>query len=935
MSITHFSEAPVKVKATILLLLGLIFSLQIFGGTTGKIVGVVKDKTSREGLIGVNILLEGTTLGATTDLDGSYLILNVPPGIYTLSFQYIGYRELQKANVQVSVDFTTTINVELEEATVELGETIQVVAEREVIRRDLTSSQAEVTAADIAVIPAQTFEDLLQLQAGIVRNDQGGFNIRGGRSSEIAFWVDGVSVTDAFDGSNGVEIENNAIQSLQVISGTFNAEYGQAMSGIINIVTKEGSDKYSGQVAGYVGRYISGDSYNSVGYNYETAQSAAPASVNDVYLNLDDLSATNIYNLQASLDGPLPFTRGKGRFFANFRRLYDDGWLYGQRVYRADGDTIRLANGLIGGSPGDNGIVPMNYNSWYTGQANLTYRLTNLIKLGLKLNGEDLEFREYDHYYKLNPDGDLTKFQRGYNTTLSLDHTLNATTFYNLKFSYFEKDFKQYVYEDPTDPRYVDNTKFAVPAFNFGTGGQKNQHFNRNTISRIYKFDVTSQVNRKHLMKAGVETRFHRIYFQDFNVIDANQSDSVFTPVMPGPGDPNFSQYSFNPIEFSAYVQDKMEYNDFIVNLGLRVDYFDSKGRILRDPKDPNINSPILAQNQQLSLAERENIWYDQPSAKVQLSPRVGVAYPISARGQIHFSYGHFLQIPEFRLLYENSDFRVTRENGINNKIGNADLDAQRTVMYEIGLQQQLTEDIGFDLTGFYRDIRDWVGTSPLQETYAVDIKYSQYENRDYANVRGITLALRKRFSSHYSANLDYTFQVAEGNASNPDDAYNDIQNNKEPRKSIVPLDWDRKHVLTGNFYLGLGSFGASLLGRFEGGLPYTPNPVQGSRVGSSISTDLRENSGRRPNLVTFDLQLFKDFNLRTGGRQLLRWSLFAKIFNLFDTRNEQQVYDDTGRATYTLQSVISGATADPLYPVQPQFYTQPRRVEVGFSLGF
>ncbi|MCK6619936.1 MAG: carboxypeptidase-like regulatory domain-containing protein [Calditrichaceae bacterium] len=916
-----------KVKATILLLLCLILSLQVFGGTTGKIVGIVKDKTSGEGLIGVNILLEGTTLGATTDLDGSYLILNVPPGVYTLAFQYIGYRELQKANVQVSVDFTTTINVELEEATVELGETIQVVAEREVIRRDLTSSQAELTAEDIAVIPSQTFEDLLQLQAGIVRNDQGGFNIRGGRSSEIAFWVDGVSVTDVFDGSNGVEIENNAIQSLQVISGTFNAEYGQAMSGIINIVTKEGGDKYSGQVSAYMGRYFSDDSYNSV-------ESFDPNNTSDVYLNLDDISATNIYNIQASLDGPVPFTRGKGNFFVNFRRWYDDGWLYGQRVYRADGDTIRLSNGRIVGTPGDGGIVPMNFNSWYTGQANLTYRLTNLIKLGVKLNGEDLEFREYDHYYKLNPDGDLTKFQQGYNTTFTFDHTLNATTFYNVKFSYFEKDFNQYVYENPEDPRYVDNTKFAVPAFNFGTGGQKNQHFNRNTISRIYKFDLTSQVTKKHLMKAGIETRFHTIYFQDYNVIDANQSDSLFTPIMPGPGDPNFSQYSFNPIEFSAYVQDKMEYNDFIVNLGLRMDYFDSKGRILRDPKDPNINSPILPENQQLSLEEREQIWYDEPSAKLQFSPRVGVAYPISTRGQIHFSYGHFLQIPEFRLLYENSDFRVTRENGIDNKIGNSDLDAQRTVMYEIGLQQELTNDIGFDVTGFYRDIRDWVGTSPLQETYAVDIKYSQYENRDYANVRGITFALRKRFSSHYSANIDYTFQVAEGNASNPDDAYNDIQNNKEPRKSIVPLDWDRKHVLTGNFYLGFGSFGASILGRFEGGLPYTPNPVQGSRVGSSISTDLQENSGRRPNLVTFDLQLFKDFNLRTGG-QTLRWSLFAKIFNLFDTRNEQQVYDDTGRATYTLQSAISGATADPLYAVQPQFYTQPRRVEVGFSLGF
>ncbi len=914
-----------KVSRIIQIILSVLVSFSVFAGTTGKIVGTVTDKNSGEPLIGVNVIVEGTTLGATTDIDGTYLILNIPPGTYELVFQYLGYREHRISGVNVSVDLTTKVNVQLEEATIDLGEAVEVVADREVIRRDLTSSQAEVGAKEIANIPVEEFEDVLQLQAGVTRNDQGGFHIRGGRASEVAYWVDGISVTDAFDGSNAVEIENNAIQSLQVISGTFNAEYGQAMSGIINIVTKEGGNQLSGSFSAYVGDYYSNDSYGK-------DEPFRPGSKDQIFLNLDDISPSDIYNFNASLDGPVPFTGNKGKFFINVRRFYNDGHLYGRRDWRADGDTtlVRSSNRFeVLGTPGDRSIVPMNYDSWYTGQANLTYQLTNLIKVRVKFNYEDREFREYDHFFKFNPDGDFTKFQTGYNGTLSWDHTLNNTTFYTVKFSQFEKEFKQYVYENPEDPRYVNNDKFAVPELNFSIGGQKNEHFTRSTRSQIAKFDITSQVHPKHLMKSGIEMRRHKLSYEQFNVIDSNLTDSIFTAIKPGVNDPNFTAYTFEPIEFSAYVQDKMEYEDFIVNMGLRFDFFNSNGRVLADPLDPNIQSPLLPEHQAMTLEQRRQIWYKDPSNKIQISPRLGVAYPISSEGVIHFSYGHFLQIPEFRLLYQNPEFRVTRQNGSNNLVGNADLDAQKTVMYEIGLQQQLNQDIGVDITGFYRDIRNWVGTSPLQRTYAPDVSYSKYENRDYANVRGLTIAFKKRFSNGFSANVDYTFQVAEGNSSDPSDAFNDLLANREPRREIVPLDWDRTHILNGNLYLSIGQWGVSLLGRFETGLPYTPEILAARTSGSSIQTGLAENSERRPDLLTFDLQLYRDFIINK-----MKFSFFLKVFNLLDNRGEQQVWNDTGRATYTLRNTTQGS-ADPEFLVQPQFYTEPRRIQVGFNFGF
>ncbi len=895
-------------------LLGLLFILSssLFAGTTGKIVGIVKDKQTGEPLIGVNIILKGTPLGGATDEDGSFLILNIPPGTYTLLAQYIGYRSVEISNVKVSVDFTTRVNIEMEEATLELGEAVEVVAERNMIRKDLTASQTEVSAEEISRIPSEEFRDILQLKAGITRDESGAFHIRGGRSSEVGYWVDGLSVTDVFDGSVAVEVENNAIQSLQVISGTFNAEYGQAMSGIINIVTKEGGETYSGKFSSYVGDYLSAD--------------------DDIFFNIDNISPSAIYNLQGSLDGPIPGTHKRGRFFVNFRRFYNDGWLYGQRQFIANGDTT-VVNGRVIGTPGDSTIVPMNFLSWYTGQSKISYRVTDLLKITGTLNFETRSFREYDHFFKFNPDGDFQKFRWSYNAALTIDHTLSKRTFYTLKLARIENNFRQYVYQNPLDPRYVDNSKFVVPAFNFSIGGQKNQHFKRTTLTHIVKFDITSQINRLHLAKAGLEARFHKLHVRDFNIIDGAPNDpELFVPAIPDPTNPNYNEYTFRPFEFSAYLQDKIEFEDFIMNIGLRFDYFDSRGRILADPRDPSIFSPLLPEHQRMSLAERQKIWYKSPSPKYQLSPRVGVAYPITARGVIHFSYGHFLQIPEFSRLYENANFRIG--GGKDNFFGNSDLDAQRTVMYEIGLQQQFLDDVGADVTLFYRDIRNWVGSSELKPTYRPDIFYSQFENRDYANVRGITVSINKRFSNHFAANVDYTFQKAEGNASDPRDRFNDIRAGREPRKILIPLDWDRAHVLSGNVYIGFGSFGAGITGRYETGLPYTPNPVQGTRVGANIQKGLRENSGRRPDMVTFDLQAHKEFRISMGN-QTIKYRIFTRVFNLFDRRNEQIVYDDTGRATYTLRARVSGETVDPRFITQPQFYTEPRRVQLGVSLSF
>ena len=227
----------------------LYFLIQVtllLGGTTGKIAGKVTDM-SGEPLIGCNIIVEGTSLGAATNLAGEYYILNIPPGSYNLKAIMIGYSIVQMKDLHVIVDLTAKANFSLTTEAIE-GEEIVVTAEKPIVRLDQTSMSAVVSAEDLDNLPVSDIGDVIELQAGVVRDQGGGFHIRGGRSGEVSFWVDGVSTSDAYDGSSGLEVENSGIQEIQVISGTFNAEYGQAMSGIVNGVTKDGGDKYEGRI---------------------------------------------------------------------------------------------------------------------------------------------------------------------------------------------------------------------------------------------------------------------------------------------------------------------------------------------------------------------------------------------------------------------------------------------------------------------------------------------------------------------------------------------------------------------------------------------------------------------------------------------------------------------------------------------------------------
>jgi outer membrane receptor protein involved in Fe transport len=948
-----------------------LFVASGFAGSTGKIAGVVTDSRTKEPIPGVNIVVQGTSLGGATNVDGQYVVLNVPPGRYKVVASYIGYKRFEINDLSVSVDFTTPLNIQLIEGSVELDAVVVQADRSPLIRQDLTNPVASISSENIEALPVTDISQVIGLQAGVTVGDDGVIHIRGGLGNEVAYTINGINVNNPYGNARAVGVATNAVREVSLSSGTFSAEYGKALSGVVNYVTKEGTARWSGSARYYTGDLLSSGKYdfgNTITFGENTI-----GPVRTLFPNIGTFNWTNVNRTEATLSGPI--LGDDLTFFASGVYNWFGGSIYGQRLYLPTdsylsregfptgdprrgsstsayyfGPVAHDATDLVGLPGGDGATVSLNWSRSYNLQGNLSYRLAPEMKLKYEaLYSFDEAPDVTTRAVRYKPDGNALNRGEGMFHSLEFTHSVNDRMFYTVKGSYIVDKRHSWAYDDPYDPRYLPTFyERTIPNTAFLTGGTDNDRFSRKTTTMAGKVDLVAQLFGNHEVKAGVEFRAHTLSVESYTLLFKDPNDptadpsfsnmlvkgNVFKPVIPT-AEGGYIYYERKPTEFATYIQDKIElFKSIILNLGLRYEYFDAAAKF-----NPYISEELVLQD---TIFLNKNL--ADAGVKHMFSPRISVSYPVTDQGTIRFSYGHFYQIASLSSLYTNPNFRAPRGTPT---FGNADVNPQKSVQYEIGLQQGLAEDLKVDLTGYYKDVRDYIYSQQII-TPRGDVKYYLLTNLSYANTRGISLSFLKRRSVDglLSASIDYTFQVSEGNRTEPaDEIFYNEQGGKLSETYLVPMGFDRSHTLTTTIALTRpNDWAASIVGYLRTGTPYWP------QLPSEVSTvTFVQNSDRQPVQWNVDLKIEKFFEFEG-----FNWSVFLQVDNLFDVVNELTVYQSSGRSLYNLEPTLSPETladfgkriarGDPGMPGAEAFYdyyannanvSRPRLVRIGASMNF
>ena len=883
--------------------------------STGKIAGRIVD-ASGEPMIGATVLVVGTSLGASTDADGYYFILQVPPGEVTLRASFIGFTTQLIEGVEIEVDKTTTIDVTLQEDGGFGDQEVVVRAERPLIEPARTTTTAVLDAEDLGSLPVVNVQEAINLQAGI---SDGHF--RGGRIGEVAYLVNGVPINNAFNGQQAFEVEQNMVQSLEVISGVFNAEYGQALSGVVNITTKGVPQEWTANALGYVGSLAS---TRELEFVRRTAAPGSGLSIDDFESErvsyLDAAAFPNLQDYQLSLGGPLiPQRLG---FQLTARYLGDNSYFLGRDLF-SPGDSSAAVNtssdpadwSIV--STGDGDFVPMNTTERLSLNGNLALDVTRNLRLSYDGFYQGGTFSPFSHQSKYVPRGlNQVDFVNATHIVASR-YTFGASAFANLSYSYLFDDTDVELYDDPTDPRYVRSELRNLEGTNaFDIAGNDLFSSSQQTETHTVTGNYTHQLNRVHLAKTGFQIRQHKIQNRDFGIERSFRTG--FQPQI-SPDRFNDNRLDTEPLEWAVYAQDKMELGRMIINAGLRFDYF-----------DPDYDVPVDWTQANLERIPNPEAPADSVSNRVaadvatQLSPRFGIAFPISSNGVMRFSAGLFFQVPNFSLLYQNPEYEVNPLSSVS-QFGNAGLKPERTVAFELGIQQGLLDDVGVDLTIFAKDIRDLVGQQIVRDPrgdFAI-----RYINTDYGNVRGITASLFKRGRGAVNGSLDYTLQFVQGTASDPGEAFGREQAGFPPTLTLVPLAWDRRHIVNGTLtFAPSRATSITAVGRFQTGTPYTT-------VRNRVPSQVQNNANRLMTFVTDLRAFYKPAFLPVDA------SLFLQVENLLDSEVVNNVYADSGRPDETISLFefrdvqVGGPNSLDEFFYRQDFYGAPRRVSVGLRV--
>ena len=1010
-----------------LLLFGMvvaIFSSMAFGQVSGKIVGTVYDATQEAPLGFTNVVVQGTSLGAVSDENGRYVILDVSAGTYTLVCTYIGYASMEITGLAVISGLTTNQDFQMQTEDV-VGQVVTVIAEKPLINMNATNTTRVVEADLIEDMAVRGVEGVVALQTGVV-NDNGNIHIRGSRYQDVAYYVDGVYMNDVFDMNNTSTVSSVAMEELQLQTGGFSAQYGNANGGVVSTTTRTGGAKMNLDFELIQGLGTKGDGTEdklySLGYRlFNVNAGGAIGSKIRYFVNYENRST----------DDPGP---SSAPHYSMDRTELDVDWTALNFTEDADGNITDVDGTLIVGGEtiGDIDVQTVTLGSTIEDMLSEhygeTYDVIDAVSLASTKDDGQWLVNVYDNFQELNGARrnvgsvrntiagnvmfDLKPFKikvggtsnagesHSYTHVFSLINSdynrrveTNATSFYtNLSWvlstkSYLKAKFSMFSYTEVLgdDKHWDDVTAYGVPDDGYN-GYLSNDGLNPLSVADLANFysygnlwndysyqnssytgltvDYLNQIGF-HELTTGFEFRANTIKYyrvgdplelasqlkddmtddQEYIVYRNAYVDNIGFDIY-GEEDSDGNGYldPGTPTVAGGYINDKIELKDLVVNLGLRYEYF-----------NPNTQAPADWDKLYLDAGkiDREKSGYADVDADVQLNPRLGFSFPVTDKTKFHAQWGKFSQHPILNRLYMSDALLAANfTSGNYTNSPNAKLSTEKTTQYEVGFSQVVGSNVALDVTGFYKEVRDYTTLKNLQNgtVDGAEFVWAQFQNGDYGVVKGMSVGMGMNRTGGLLANLSYTISWAEGTGSDPISNYYAAWQSEKGVSAYPtmtnPLDYDQRH--TGNLLLDyrfgdMGIFsnsGINMVYTFGSGTAYTPSKIESALYGrGEIYPNAPINSGVSPWISNMDLRL--DTGLNIGG---IGMTVYLLVQNALDAQNVNNVYAGTGNAgtdgwlyTDPGKAWLSGnPDAEAYYLGQirsPNRWDKPRTVQLGVKL--
>ncbi len=918
----------------------LILPLLAVAQSSGTITGKISNAESGEPLIGVNVIIKGTYYGAATGVDGYYRINGVDPGTYNVEASIIGYKVLLKTGIEIPAGVVSQIDFSMDETVLSLGEEVVVLGKKPLFDVDATSSMAIVRSEDIVNKVVSGVEDILAEQIGVTKQDNE-IHIRGGRVDESLFIVDGLSVKDPLSGYSGnLFVNAEAIEELEIVTGGYSAEYGQAMSGVVNIKLKEGRDNFEGAI-----KYAS-DNY---GFGKDVLDHFATDRFEFNFGGPDLL----LEKLPAVFGLDLP---GKFSFFINgYGKIWDSNLpvaakLYPHRNWSAPfGISEESAQNLM------NKLAPRENNDWHL-LYKMTWDIDSQKKLGwsydisMNVNQGFFMSRAFSNtYYPYR----YQKILDNYNTitresrlmNLNFTHTLSNRSFYELTMGRFltmehssVRDLHWTEYKERLDLEPINyflqdeygNTEVIVGDEFYDTGFSPEWY---DIFSDNWRFDLdwTYHTPKRHKIKSGIENTITQMQVLDI--------DNPWTGTT-GFGS-NYDMYNARTAYGAMFIQDQIIFEGMTLNIGLRYDYW-IPGKYVENAI--NDTGTVIITDEARRKFMNETFNFMGYRTKGRISPRFGISHPVTNQDVLYFYYGHFSQLPTFQYVYAklNASSQSTYQ-----VFGNPNLNPKTTVQYEIGLKHSFSEDQVMELKAYWKDMFDYETSQtiiPSNPKYA-HLRFNMYFNADYARSRGIEFILKSRILTNIYADLNFNYSIVTGKSSSPlDNLLVEAGELSEKPLGENFMSWDRPVQFFSNIsYNHPSNWGASVRLDYRTARRYTAS-IAGTK---QYPDGIREENGveyyegitddgqpyseiAKVSEKTVDLKLFKSFLVNN-----LKIRVYLEIENVLDARIPRRINPYTGEG-YDPGVIYSYSMKDSPSPnFDPSRNRTPRSSTMGIQVIF